>query len=503
MPSKSEFFERVWETELRALDYHEIRLRTEHRNDIDFNEVDTTNKVTEHYETPAPIFAAAMDSISDDKMAIAMGMVGGGAFIHHANTPDEQKKMVRSVKRHLNGRIDDPTTARIDDGCRDVLEMLDSKDSDYRTLPVIDENGKFSGLVTGNHFELFRPTLSESKIEDIMTPAETVPVLDVGSSEESIHDKHTRALNMMRQEKVKILPVLNEDRTVHSMYIAPDLLRVMYGNPDDYSLDDSGRLLTFASVPADPTLALERLDHFGKYLDVVAIDTSHGEHERSFSTLSAIKNYVNAVKEVRESYSHIDVVAGNISTAETATLLARAEPNSIKVGQGPGAICDSSGRLGFGTPQAQAVYECSEAINKVNKDMPIIADGGIKDSADTVKALALGASAVMVGGLVAGTEEQPVPEEKLADGTVVKRYWGMGSERAQKNYAAARQRYGNFDKGQTDIIFSEGHEVTVRLKGPVASVIKEHMLGVKISIGSQGFRNIAELQDGVSLMRGA
>jgi IMP dehydrogenase len=502
MGNKDAFFERVWETEFRALGYEDLSMRTEQVNDIDFDEVDTTSQITRNVSVKTPVFGAAMNCISEAEMAIAMGEEGGGAFIHHANTLDEQRRMVRNVKLHLNGRIESPTTAQQDMVVANVLEDLENRERTYRTLPVTDSDGKFVGLVTQTQFKLFRSEANTAKVKDIMIPASEVTTLPAGSGNKTDDEMHQDAYQLMRETKHKILPVLNEDGTVNSLYLTDDLLRVIEGNPDDYALDSNGRLLTFASVPANAEEAVERVKAMEKYIDVVTIDTSHGENQRAFSALTALKGYIKTVKELKESFANIEVIAGNVSTASTARELAKAEPDGIKIGQGPGQICVSSDRLGIGTPQASAVYECSQAVRKVDPTIPVCADGGIKDSADTVKALALGAASVMVGSLVAGTEEQPVPVMTDQNGTSYKEYWGMGSERAQRAFAASRQRYGHDGHSGDGVIFSEGKVIRVPLKGSASDVIKEHMLGVRISMGSQGFRSIDEIQKGVSLERG-
>lgn len=500
--NKHEFFDRVWETEFRALGYSEIQMRTERVNDIDFNEVDLTSEITTRYGLRTPIVGAAMSSISSPKMAIEMGKVGGGAFIHHSVDPEEQKKRVRDVKLHLNGRIDNPTLAHEEKIVGDVLTELENSDRDYRTLPIVDADGKFMGIVSGTHFDLFRQEANSLTMKDIMTPAEEVTTITYGSDQESDEEKHVRAYTAMREKKIKMLPVLNEDGTINSLYLSDGLMRVIHSNPDQYSLDKDGRFITFASVPANSEEALERLKKMEKYVDVVTIDTSHGENMRTVSALQALKEYAKTTKAIKENFADIDVIAGNISTGQTAEVLARYEPDAIKVGQGPGQICVSSDRLGTGTAQASAVYEVAEAVKRTGLDIPIWADGGIRDSADTVKALALGARAVMVGGLLAGTDEQPVPVMTDENGVNYKEYWGEGSERAQRISRAARQRYSDAEGTETDIIFAEGVVLRKPLKGPVSNVIPEHMMGARISIGSQGFQNIAELQKGVSLMRG-
>ena len=484
--NKAAFFEQAHGREFLYFGYDDIGLRTERMSHVDALDVSIRGQVSTHYSLRSPILGAAMNCISEDKMAIAMGKVGAGAIIHHANTPEEQAELVRNVYDYLNGIIPNPLTARSDETIADVLGMLEKRDKRFRTLPVTDEEGRCVGLMDEVCFRLFD---SQTLVQDAMRPFGSFQTADAGTSPRE-------AYILMRDQRLAVLPLLDTGRRIGGLCLAKDIGRMVRSDPNQYSINPDGRLITFASVPTIPEEAVERVRLMREYLNVVAIDTSHGEHEYAVATLRAL----------REAFSYesdrIDIVAPNISTEQAAIEIAKLEPDGIVVGQGPGAICKSSDRLGFGTPQASAVYEVAKGARSINPEMPIIADGGIGDSADTVKAFALGATAVKVGNLIAGTDEAPVPVKRNEDGSPYKEYWGMGSERAQRAFAGARARYGHYGPPRK-LIFVEGFERKVPLKGPVADVIEEHVMGIKISMAAQGAPDIRDLSENASFMRGS
>jgi len=487
MPGNKEaFFEQAHEREFTYFGYSDLQLRTEVMSQIDVNDVDITGQVSTHYKLRVPVLGAMMNCISEDDMAKAMGEVGAGAFIHHANTPDEQLELVKSVYDHLNGIIAEPFVAMEDDTIEHVLQVLDKNNKKFKTLPVINSEGICVGLLNKACLRLFD---AHTQISEAMLPFGQFETANSNTTPEQAYEK-------MRDKRLDVLVLLDQSRRIGGLCLVKDIVRMRNSNPEEYSLTDEGRLITFASVPTIPEEAVERTRLMSKYINVIGIDTSHGEHKHAVNTLIALK------EAFPFTTFGIDFIAGNISTKETAEEIAKLEPDGIQVGQGPGQICISSDRLGFGTPQASAVYEVARSARLINPNMPIIADGGISDSADTVKAFALGATAVKVGGLIAATDETPVPVIRDENGTLCKEYWGMGSARAQQAFAAARARYGHFGPPR-DVIFAEGIEKRIPLKGPVAKIINEHVLGVRISMAAQGARNIYELAENASLMRGS
>jgi len=485
--NKEAFFEQAHGREFTYFGYDDLQLRTERISQVDARDVSIEGNVSTHYSLRSPIVGAAMNCISEDAMAIAMAKVGGAAFIHHANTPEEQTELVKNVYYYLNGIIPKPILAKEDQTIEEVLGSLEKKEKRFRTLPVVDSEGTCVGLMDETCFRLFN---AQTLIRDAMRAFGSFATADAGITTQEAYVR-------MRDERLPVLTVLDSRRKIGGLCLAKDMGRMARSNPMEYSLNQDGRLLAFASVPTKPDEAIERVRRMAKYLNVVTIDTSHGEHKYALETLKAL----------RENFSYesdgIDIVAGNISTWQTAVEVARLEPDGITVGQGPGQICISSDRLGFGTPQASAVYEVAKGARTINPNMSIIADGGISDSADTVKAFALGATAVKVGGLIAGTDETPAKTLKDEKGMSYRDYYGMGSARAQRAFAAARERYGHYDSSPPKLIFVEGFEKRVPLKGPVRDVIEEHVLGVKLSMAAQGASSIQDLADNASFMRGS
>jgi IMP dehydrogenase len=480
--------------EKRHVGYPMIDMLTENVNDIDFSEVDFSVDLTPEVKMPLPILGAAMNTVAGTESAKAAGRQGAGMILPHANTPAEQKKMVREVKLDLSGVIDEPRVAYADE----TIEKLLNREGHhhFRTFPVIDSDGKYVGLVTKQLINLFSKNGADTPINQVMAPAAAEQIVpeDTGTSQayEYMCERKSSNGKLVR---------LNENGEVTGLFLEPDVMRQVQGNPDRYLIGNDGRYVTFASVSPNPKSACERVDLMRDYLDYVVINTSHGENMRTFNTLSALQNLIRTINH--DYGKRIGVIAGNISTWQTAQALAGAGPAGVIIGQGPGSACDSHNRLGYGTAQATAVYECAPAIKEVDPKIFAIADGAIREPADAIKAFGLGADMLIAGGLFAATDEAPMPLVRMPDGSGLgKEYYGMGSEKAQREFLAARERYGHFDGAYTGVIFSEGKEMILPLKGPIAKVLGEFALGMRISMGSMGFRDIRNLRHGMSLRRG-
>jgi IMP dehydrogenase len=474
--------------EKRHVGYRDIDMLTENVNDIDFDDVDFSSNVTPGIKMPLPLLGAAMNTVSGAESAKASGKEGAGMILHHANTPEEQKRMVREVKLDLNGVIEKPLVAYADE----TIEQLLSREGHrkFRTFPVVDRDGKYVGLVTKGLINLFP---NDTRVDEAMEPASAKQVVPEGTDT-------TEAYTYMCERKAPKLVGLNEKGEVTGLFLEPDVMRQVQGNPDRYLIGEDGRYITFASVSANPESACARVDLMRDYLDVVVINTSHGENMRTFNTLSALQNLIRTINH--DHGKRIAVLAGNVSTWQTAKALAEAGPAGVIIGQGPGSACESHNRLGYGTAQATAVYECAPVIKAVDQNISVIADGAIREPADMIKLHGLGADLGIGGGIFAATAEAPMPEVRMPDGSGLgKDYYGMGSEKAQREFLAARERYGHFDGAYTGVIFSEGKEMTLPLKGPISKVLGELALGMRISMGSMGFRNIRNLRHGMSLRR--
>lgn len=491
--NKEELFSYL-DNKFAAVAFDELTITNERPSNLEWQDIDLTTNISRRIEAPAPILTTPMTTITETQMAIAAAKAGGGGVIHHANTPDEQKDMVRRVKLHLNGVISNPITAKASESVESTLQHLENQGREFRTLPVVDDNGKFIGLITNTHFKLFEGDDITTKISEAMTPAE-----EVFTAPSSIREDPAKALQLMRERKIKLVPLINDNREVEGLFLLDDVLRRVNENPDKYNLDKDGRLRTFMSVSTYDDDAAERVKHSSKYLDMVVIDTSHGESKYSFSTLKTLKIARKLVKNLREEFAEIDIMVGNVSDGSdesAAVALAREGPDAIRVGRGPGGICISREKLGGGTPQASAIYNIARAVKLVDPEIQICADGGIRGPGDFVKALALGASAVMLGSYVAGTEEAAAPKITRSDGSQYKEYNGMGSAKEQLKSRAARQRYGN--NSQDIDLFIEGVEKEIPLQGPVSRKFNELMRGARVEMSTGAFPDIKTMQEEVS-----
>jgi IMP dehydrogenase len=486
---KERFFE-LADDEMRHYGYPDIDMRTENVNNIDFEDVDFSGNITPNIRAPLPIIGAAMNTVSGSESAIAASKEGATVALHHANTPEEQFKMVRHVKLDLNGVIEKPRIAFADEMIENLLDREGKRK--FRTFPVIDRDGRYVGLIEKENLHVFSTHGTDTKIEEIMTPSEPKHIVPESTDTDAAYD-------YMCERKFFKLVRLDENGEVTGLFLAPDVMRQVEGNPDQYLIGEDGRYITIASVSADPDSACERVDMMRDYLDIVLINTSHGENVRTFNALASLQKLIKTLNH--DHGRSIEVMAGNISTWQTALELAKAGPAAIIVGQGPGSACDSHNRLGYGTAQASAVHEVSSAVKPAYPNVKVIADGAIREPADFVKARGLGADGVIGGGLYAATDEAPMPEVRMPNGTIGKEYYGMGSEKAQRQFLAARQRYGHFDGSYEGVIFSEGKELILPLKGSISKVLREFSLGIRISMGGMGFRDVENLQHGLSLRR--
>lgn len=460
-----------------ALTFDDVRLATR-RSDYTASAVSIASRFSRNVELRSPIASAAMDTVTTAKMAIAMAKMGGIGVIHAGLTPTEQRDEVRKVKHALNGRIDKPICVRLDQTLAEVAAMCQTRDFAFRTFPVIDDAGHFAGLLTQNDFD-FGMARPATKISAVMTPA-----ADVVTGRETLDV--ARAFTLMKKHKKKTIPLVDGEANVKGLYVLSDVVRLVGGNPDNYNLDARGRLRVAAAVPTDDG-ALERIELMGDYLDVAVIDSAQGDSKFAFSTLKAIKR----------AHPKLDVVVGNVSSAESARLLAEAGADGIKVGQGPGSICTTRIETGIGCPQVTAIYECVEAAREY--DVPVCADGGITSPGDISIAIAAGASCVMMGSKLAGTSESPGEVTVGDNGQMVKLYRGMGSPTAMRDSAASRARYGV--DGTAGKPLSEGVESYVAYKGSVIEVLDHYIKALRKSMSYVGSADIAAHQSDTRFIR--
>ncbi len=462
--SREAFFQSMEQQGL-ALTFDDVRLETG-RSHVATSEVDTSSKFSRGLELAVPLVSAAMDTVTTSDMAIAMAKLGGLGVLHAGLSPEQQGKEARRVKHELNGLIHKPITVQESSTLGEVLELCDRRKFNFRTFPVTNDRDQFVGLLTQNDFD-FSLGENDARIKEVMTPAFEVVTGTPGISVQE-------AFGLMKENKKKTLPLVDKDGHVKGMYVLSDVVRLLSGNPEQYNLDDQGRLVVAAAVPTDEG-ALERIEAMNGYVDAIVIDSAQGDSDFAFSTLRLIKN----------SHPKLEVVVGNISNGDSAKMLVDAGADGIKVGQGPGSICTTRIETGIGTPQVTAVYECVKAIQ--GSGVPVCADGGIVNRGDVPIAIAAGASSVMMGSQLAGTKEAP-GEVVTVSGQMVKKYRGMGSASAMKDSEASRKRYGT--DGSKGTPLPEGVESYVPYKGPVDEVVDLIVKALRKSMSYVGSKDI-------------
>ncbi len=465
-PVKDARFE-LWETFGLGLAYTSVRLNPA-PSEIDRTEAEIAGNFSRNIRLETPIVSSPMDTVTESRMAIAMAKAGGLGVIHHGRDmdPEAQRAEVRKVKLHLNGLIESPITFTDDRTLESVLNEADDKGWHFRTFLVEDSDKKFVGIITNSHFKYAND--KQMTVGQIMKPAEKVTSAPEGTTIEQAYEK-------LKEMDGGMLPLLTEENQIAGLYLLSDVARILNDDAAHHSVDAAGRLLTAASVSTKGTDAMDRLSVMEKYLDVVVVDTSKGNLKWARKT----------VKDIKENYPEIDVVAGNVSDGESTKLLVKAGADGIRVGQGPGAACETIDVTGVGVPQVTAVYNCAKAIR--GEGVPVCADGGITKLRDFSTAVAAGADTIMLGSKLAATAESP-SEIKIINGQQYKPYRGMGSEGAMKDSAGARDRYD----GST---LAEGVEGYVPYVGSVSEVVNLYASALKNSMSTTGSATLQEHQE--------
>lgn len=431
-------------------------------------EVQLKTKFSRHIEMNAPFVSAAMDTVTESAMAIAIAREGGIGVIHKNMSIEEQARQVAIVKRAENGMIYDPVTIRRGKTVRDALEMMRS----YHIggIPVVDDDGHLVGIVTNRDLRFERRL--DKAIDEVMT-------------HENLVTTHARtdlaaAAQILQEHKIEKLPVVDANNKLVGLITYKDITKAK--DKPMACKDEKGRLRVAAGVgvTADTMERLEALVAAGA--DAVVIDTAHGHS----------KGVVEKLREAKAAFPNIDIVVGNVATAAAAKLLVDNGADAVKVGIGPGSICTTRVVAGVGVPQLSAVYDVFSALK--DTDVPLIADGGLRYSGDVVKALAAGGSSVMVGSLVAGTEESP-GETIIFNGRKFKSYRGMGSLEAMEQKNGSKDRYFQADTTDAKKLVPEGIAGRVPYKGTVQEVIYQLMGGLRSGMGYCGAATIEELHD--------
>ncbi len=429
-------------------------------------ETNTATHLTSNIALNIPILSAAMDTVTESALAIAMALEGGIGFIHKNMSIEAQAEQVRKVKRSQSGLILDPITLLINSTVRDAEKIM--REFKIGGIPIIDGNGKLVGIITNRDLR-FQKDMS-LPIEKIMTKENLITAPEGITLE--------KAEVLLQSYKIEKLPIVNKKGKLTGLVTYKDILKKK--NKPNACQDKFGRLRVGAAVgvTADIIARIEALKVAG--VDVISIDTAHGHS----------KGVMDAARQVKKKFPELDLLVGNVATGEAAKALAKAGADAIKVGVGPGSICTTRVVAGVGLPQLSAVYEAAKAVK--GSGVKIIADGGIRFSGDIVKALAAGADTIMIGSLLAGTDEAP-GEMIIYEGRKFKSYRGMGSIEAMDD--GSKDRY--FQDAEDDIkkLVPEGISGRVPFKGLVSEVLYQLVGGLKAGMGYCGAKNIEKLKE--------
>ncbi|MDR2937131.1 MAG: IMP dehydrogenase [Rikenellaceae bacterium] len=427
--------------------------------------VDLSSRFSRNVAIHTPVVSAAMDTVTESELAIAIAREGGIGVIHKNMTIDEQARQVRKVKRAENGMIYDPITISQEHTVGDALQLM--RENRIGGIPVITDDRTLIGIVTNRDLR-FQKDMNRS-IREVMTSEKLI----------TTHNTDLRnASDILLQNKIEKLPVIDEHGKLVGLLTYRDITKIK-DNPHA-SKDEKGRLRVAAGVGITVD-AMQRVDALcGAQVDAVVIDTAHGHTPGA----------VDLLKQIKAKYSNVDVVVGNVATAEAAQMLVAAGADAVKVGIGPGSICTTRVIAGVGVPQLSAIYDVAAAIK--GSGIPVIADGGLRYSGDIIKALAAGADSVMAGGMFAGVEESP-GETIIYNGRKFKSYRGMGSLEAMQQ--GSKDRYFQDNEADTKKLVPEGIAARVPYKGTLAEVIYQMIGGLRAGMFYCGARDIAALQE--------
>ncbi|MFD1631870.1 IMP dehydrogenase [Pseudopedobacter beijingensis] len=428
-------------------------------------EVDTSSSLTKNIRLNVPIVSAAMDTITDANLAIAIAQAGGLGFLHKNMTIEAQAAEVRKVKRSESGMIQDPVTLSEEATVGEAFKIM--KEYQIGGIPVVSASNKLVGIVTNRDLR-FQKDLTIS-VAAVMTKENLITAPEGTTLKQ--------AESILQDYKIEKLPVVREDGTLSGLITFKDIQK--FKNYPSACKDEHGRLRVGAAVGVTHD-TIERVGALVKAgVDVITIDTAHGHS----------KGVIDKLKEVKAKFPGLDVIAGNIATGAAAKALVEAGADGVKVGIGPGSICTTRIIAGVGVPQLYAVYEVAKALEGTG--VPLIADGGIKQTGDIAKAIAAGASTIMAGSLFAGVEEAP-GETIIYEGRKFKSYRGMGSVEAMEQ--GSKDRY--FQDVEADIkkLVPEGIVGRVPYKGTLAEVMHQYTGGLRASMGYCGAKDIATLQ---------
>ncbi|MGB7068007.1 MAG: IMP dehydrogenase [Pyrinomonadaceae bacterium] len=441
-------------------------------SDVLPGEVDTATKFSRNIELNIPLCSSAMDTVTEAALAIALAQQGGIGVIHKNFSIQKQAEEVDKVKRSESGMIVDPVTIRDNAIVSEALGIMQR--FSISGVPVVDENGRLVGIITNR--DLRFETRFDIPVSQVMTPQPLVTV-PVGTTLDEAKIK-------LQKHRIEKLLVVDADGHLKGLITVKDIQKaIKFPNA---AKDDLGRLRCAAAIGATGEF-LDRAEALiASRVDAIVIDTAHGHSSR----------VIQAVKQVRDSFPEIELIAGNVATADATVELIRAGVDAVKVGIGPGSICTTRVVTGAGVPQIMAIRECVDASK--GSGVPIIADGGVKFSGDVAKAIAAGADSVMIGSLFAGTEEAP-GEVILFQGRNFKTYRGMGSIGAMKK--GSSDRYGQEGIISDSKYVPEGIEGRVAFKGSVSDMVTQLVGGLRSGMGYTGCATIKEMQEKTRFVR--
>ena len=453
-----------------ALTFDDVLVLPMH-SDVLPKQVLLKSRFTKNISLNLPFCSAAMDTVTESKMAIALASLGGIGIIHKNNSPDEQALEVKKVKKFESGIVKDPITIKSSNTIEELKQL--TSELNISGMPVVDED-ELKGIVTGRDFRYARDM--EQTVAEIMTPKEKLITVKEGESQDVVK-------SLMYKNRIEKVLILDDHNKLSGMITMKDIEKSI-----DYPLasrDSEGRLIVGAAlgVSSDLMERAEKLSAAG--VDVFVLDSDHGDSE----------GVINAIKEVKKKFSKIEIIGGNVATAEGAKALIDAGVDAVKVGVGPGSICTTRIIAGVGVPQLSAVLNVVQAA----KDIPVISDGGVRFSGDIVKAIGAGADSVMLGSALAGTEEAP-GEVELYQGRSFKTYRGMGSIGAMSKRTDAN-RYMQGEDIDTDKLVPEGIEGRVPFRGWLKDVVYQLEGGLRQGMGYTGSKNIEELKKKVQFQK--
>ena len=450
----------------QALTFDDVLLVPDH-SDVLPKDVNLQTRLTKTLNLNIPLLSAAMDTVTESRMGIALSELGGIGIIHKNLSIDNQASEVRKVKKYESGIVRDPITIHSDNEVGDLIQL--TKELNISGMPVVD-NGELVGIVTSRDFR-YEENLT-AKVASIMTPKERLVTAKEGESPDVIK-------KLLQQNRIEKILLIDDSFRLTGLVTLKDINKSL--DFPDAARDSEGRLLAGAAIGTKPDTLDRCQSLIDAGVDVLVAASAHGHSE----------GVLNIIKEIKSNFKDIQIIGGNVATGEGAIELAEAGADAVKVGIGPGSICTTRIVTGVGVPQVTAVAQVTEALK--DTAIPIIADGGIRFSGDIAKAIAAGGHTVMLGSVLAGTEEAP-GELELYQGRSYKSYRGMGSIGAMSGDQGSSDRYFQDSAEATEKLVPEGIEGRVPYKGWLQAVIHQMIGGLRQSMGYTGSHNIETMR---------